>query len=214
MSKEFCAFMSENGITHVTTAPYHLLSNGLTKRAVLTVKRAIKATSGSSLQKSLSKFLFTYHITPHTTTGIAPAQLLVNHRLRFRFNRLFPDLQQHVQQKQAKQAAALDSAKPLRSFSVRDHVYTRDFSLVPVTWILGTIIKVSGPPSYHVELGDSRVVHRQVDAEWTRSAHAGFEHLRDSPLLQEDLYFPSSLPTCITCSNSVNTSFGSKLIST
>ena len=48
----------------------------------------------------------------------------MNCRLRSRFDRLFPDLQQHVQQKQAKQAAAHDSAKPLRSFSVGDPVYT------------------------------------------------------------------------------------------
>ena len=190
-SEEFRAFMSENGITHVTTAPYHPSSNGLAERAVQTIKRGIKATSGSSLQERLSKFLFTYRITPHTTTGIAPAQLLMNRRLRSRFDRLFPDLQQHVQQKQAKQAAAHDSAKPLRSFIVGDPVYTRDFSSVPATWIPGTIVKVTGPLSYHVELGDSRVVRRHVDAVRTRSAHAGFEPLRDSPLSQEDLYFPS-----------------------
>ena len=85
-SEEFHAFMSENGITHVTTAPYHPSSNGLAERAVQTVKRGIKATSGSSLQERLSKFLFTYRITSHTTTGIAPAQWLMNCRLSSRFD--------------------------------------------------------------------------------------------------------------------------------
>jgi len=69
------SLMSENGITHVTTALYHLSSNGLAERAVQTVKRGLKATKGDSLQERLSNFLFTYHITPHTTMGIAPAQL-------------------------------------------------------------------------------------------------------------------------------------------
>ena len=72
-SEEFRTFMSENGITHVTTTLYHPSSNGLAERALQTVKRELKATKGESLQQRLSKFLFTYRITPHTTTGIAPA---------------------------------------------------------------------------------------------------------------------------------------------
>ena len=85
-SEEFCTFMSENGITHVTTAPYHPSSNGLAERAVQTVKCGLKATKGDSLQERLSKFLFTYCITSQMTTGIPPAQLLMNCRLRSRFD--------------------------------------------------------------------------------------------------------------------------------
>ena len=161
-SEEFHAFMSENDITHVTTAS----SNGLAERAVQTVKRGLKATKGDSLQERLSKFLFTYRITPHTT-GIAPTQLLMNCRLRSRFDRLFPDLQQHVQKKQAKQAASHNNSQPLRSFKVGDLVYTKDFSSTPLIWIPGTVAKVTGPLSYHIELGDGRVVRRHVDAVHT-----------------------------------------------
>ena len=100
-SEELCTFMSENSITHVTTAPYHPSSNGLAERVVQTVKHGLKATKGDSPQERLSKFLFTYCITSQTTTGIPPAQLLMNCRLRSHFDRLFPDLQQHVQKKQA-----------------------------------------------------------------------------------------------------------------
>ena len=136
-SEEFRTFMSENGITHVMTAPYnHPSSNGLAERAVQTVKRGLKATKGDSLQERLSKFLFTYRITPHTTTGIAPAQLLMNRQPRSRFNRLFPDLQQHVQKKQAEQAASHNNSKPLQSFKVGDLVYTKDFSSTPLIWLL------------------------------------------------------------------------------
>ena len=63
--------MFENGITHITTAPYHPSSNGLAKRVVQTVKHGLEATKGDSLQERLSKPL--YSITLHSTTGIAPA---------------------------------------------------------------------------------------------------------------------------------------------
>ena len=62
-SEEFRAFISDNGIAHVTTAPYLASSNGLAERAVQTFKRGLKATKGDSLQERLSKFLFTYRIT-------------------------------------------------------------------------------------------------------------------------------------------------------
>ena len=38
-SMEFAQFMQRNGIWHVTTAPYHPVSNGLAERAIQAVKR-------------------------------------------------------------------------------------------------------------------------------------------------------------------------------
>ena len=172
-------------------APYHPSSNGLAERAVQTFKRGLKATKGDSLQECLSKFLFTYPITPHTTTSLAPAQLLMNCRLRSRFDHLFPDLPHHVQKKQAKQAASHDNSKPLRSFTVGDLVYTKDFSSSPLMWIPGTIVRITGPLSYHVELCDGRVIRRHVNAVCTRHVITDSSPLRDSALPQEHLYFPT-----------------------
>ena len=103
-SQEFRSFMSDNGIVHVTTAPYHPSSNGLAERAIQTFMNGIKRTHGATIQERLSKFLFTYRITPQTTTGVAPAQLLMGCRLRSRMDRLFPDLSQRVEKHQSKQA--------------------------------------------------------------------------------------------------------------
>ena len=106
-----------------------------------------------------------------------------------RFDRLFPDLQ-HVQKKQAEQAASHNNSKPLRSFKVGDLIYTKDFSSTPLIWILGTVAKVTGPLSYHIELGDGHV-RRHVDAVRAQQDSADLSALNDSPLPQDDLYLPT-----------------------
>ena len=126
----------------------------------------LKQQRATHYKSDSPSFSSLYRITPHTT-GIAPTQLLMNCRLRSRFDRLFPDLQQHVQKKQAEQAASHNNSQPLRSFKVGHLVYTKDFSSTPLIWIPGTVAKVTGPLSYHIELGDGRVVRRHVDAVHT-----------------------------------------------
>ena len=79
----------------------------------------------------------------------------MNRRPRPRFDRLFPDLKQHLQKKQA---ASHNNSK------VGGLVYTKDFSSTPLIWIPGTVAKVTGPLSYHIELGDGRIIRRHVDA--------------------------------------------------
>ena len=122
----------------------------------------------------------------------------MNRRLRSCFDRLFPDLQHHVEKKQAKQAASHDNSKPLRSFTVGDLVYTKDFSSSPLMWIPGTIVRVTGPLSYHVELRDGRIVRRHVDAVRTRHVNTDPSPLRDSALPQEHLYFPTRATPTVT----------------
>ena len=82
ISSEFQEFTKRNSIRHVRTAPYHPSSNGLAERAVQTFKLGMKKQSTGSLQTKLSRFLFHYRLTPNTTTGIAPAELLLNRRPR------------------------------------------------------------------------------------------------------------------------------------
>ena len=163
-SAEFKSFMSDNGIVHVTSAPYHPSSNGLAERAVQTFKNGLKRTKGDTIQERISKFLFTYRLTPQTTTGVAPSQLLMGRRPRSRLDRLFPDLSQRVEKHQSRQAEQHDNAKPLRSFKVDDPVYVKDFSTPNNAWIPGKVVKVTGPLSYHVEVQPGKVVRRHVDA--------------------------------------------------
>ena len=75
-SAEFIEFMKRNSIRHVRTSPYHPSPNGLVERAVKTVKEGLKKSGYFECQ--LARLLFQYRITPHSTTGVAPAELLFN----------------------------------------------------------------------------------------------------------------------------------------
>lgn len=114
-SREFQQFTTENGIQHVFSAPYHPSSNGLAERAVQTFKQALKQMQPEgSLQSRLSRFLFKYNITPHTTTGIAPSELLMGRQLRSRLSLLYPDVASTVDHKQNVQKKGKDNQSPIR----------------------------------------------------------------------------------------------------
>ena len=99
-------------------------------------------------------------------------------------------MQKHVQQKQNKQAMHHDNSKPLRKFAVGDLVYTRDFSTPTVSWTPGSVVKVTGPLSYHIELADSRTVRRHVDA--IRKRHSVLVNSPPTNDSVDDIYFPSA----------------------
>ena len=89
-SQEFKEYMDNNGIRHSLTAPYHPRSNSLAERAVQTFKAAMKKMDGP-LHERIPRFLFSYRITPQTTTGRSPAELLLGKRPRSRFDLIHPD---------------------------------------------------------------------------------------------------------------------------
>ena len=161
-SAEFKSFIKNNGIRHATSAPYHPASNGLAERAVQTFKESMKKMSNGSIETRLSRFLFTYRTTPHTTTGISPAELLFNQRPRTRLELLRPCIQSHVLKKQQNQKVTHDKSAKARKFQVQDRVYARNFSDGEV-WIPGVIAKCIGPLSFIVKLEDGRTIRRHID---------------------------------------------------
>ena len=65
-SDEFEVFMKQNGIRHITSAPYHPSTNGLAERFVQTVKNGLKSMVGEegSITQKLSRFLIAYRNAP------------------------------------------------------------------------------------------------------------------------------------------------------
>ena len=91
-SSEFHEFTQKNGIRHVRTSPYHPASNGQAERAVQVLKEALKKSSSNSMEVQLARFLFKYRITPHTTTGVSPSEMLMGRQLRSHLDLLKPDV--------------------------------------------------------------------------------------------------------------------------
>lgn len=89
-SAEFKEFLGQNGVQQILTSPYHPSPNGLAERAVQTFKDTVSKLEGP-MEVRLSKFLFKYRVTPHTTTGRSPAELLMGRRLRTHLDLLHPD---------------------------------------------------------------------------------------------------------------------------
>jgi len=102
-SDEFTRFVKQNGIRHVRSAPYHPASNGLVERAVQTFKEFMKKMSCGSIEANVSRFLLQYCITPHSTTGVSPAEILMGRRPRSCLDLALPDLSGRVQKKQQTQ---------------------------------------------------------------------------------------------------------------
>lgn len=126
-SSEFEQFMSENGIHHIRTAPYHPASNGAAKNAVKTFKNKYKLLlkENMSCQEAIAKYLFHYRTTVHTTTGCSPAELQIGRPLRSRLDLIRPTLRESIEKKQANQQNPFQGNRSV-SFTPDEIVMAKD----------------------------------------------------------------------------------------
>ena len=165
-SSEFAKFMKLNGIRHVRMAPYHPASNGQAERAVKIFKEHLKKGSSESLDTQLSRFLFRYRITPHSVTGVSPAELLMGQRSRSQLDLVRPNVEQQVYNRQLTEQINRGGGE--RTFSMGNPIFAKNFASGQ-KWLLGTIVRSCGPCSYLIELPDGRMIRRHVDHVRARS---------------------------------------------
>ena len=89
-SKEFEGFLEYLGIDHKKGIPYWPQSNGEVERANETILKIVRIArvEGKDWKKALENFLFQYRVTPHTVTGLSPAELLMGRKLRDKLPRV------------------------------------------------------------------------------------------------------------------------------
>ena len=130
-----------------------VLRNGL-------YRHSSKLTDGD-LRDRISRFLAHYRTTPHTTTGVCPAELLLGQRPCTRLDLLRPSVSTRVNHKQLQQKKAHDDKA--RVFSVGEEIYTWQYGRGKKNWVPGQIVEQMGAVSFRVELNDGTVCQRHQD---------------------------------------------------
>ena len=146
-SQEFEEFTKANGIRHTFTSPYHPASNGLAERDVQTFKHGIGKLNGP-VEKRIARFLFHDRITPQSSTGISPLELLMGRRLRCKLDCLHPDVSKRIEQQQEKMITGA-VRRTVRCFIEGDKLYARSFRN-SLKWIPVVVERKTGLVSYKV----------------------------------------------------------------
>ena len=161
-SEEFECFLKKNGIKHLRTPPYHPASNGLAERAVQTFKGGMKKLKEGTLETKLARFLFTYRITPQSSTGVSPSELMFGRKIRSHLETLRPDLARKVRLSQERQKRGQDSHARERNFEIGETVYARNYGPGDM-WLPGKVTGIQGSTLHTVLLKDGRSVRRHTD---------------------------------------------------
>ena len=190
-SGEFENFLATNGVKRLKSAPYHPATNGLAERAVQIVKRGLKKVTAGSVEERLARVLFAYRITPQSTTGLAPDELLLGRKLRTRLDLLRPNSPQRVESKQLQQKQDHDFKARPREFIVGDLVSVRNFGQGD-KWLPGVVIERTGPVSCCVAMDNGVVRRCHQDQLRSRlaastSGPVGSATTEESPLPSSDL---------------------------
>ena len=189
-SEEFAIFLTKNGVCHVKTAPYHPSSNGQAEH-VQVFKNRFKKLRDGTVSDRLARFLLSYRITPHSTTGLSPAELVFGRNLRSRFDHVQPDVSARVEKQQHHQKEVHDNHARSRSFKVDKLVFARNFR-PGSPWLSGQVVNILGLVSFEVKLTEGQIVRHHQDhlrkrTEMTESLEVDSA---SEPLASECLWAP------------------------
>lgn len=84
ISAEFKEFCKLNDITQITTPPYWPQANGEVENMNRSLVKRLKIASvnKANYKQEIHKFILMYNVTPHSTTGSPPSELMFNRVIR------------------------------------------------------------------------------------------------------------------------------------
>lgn len=148
-AQEFKTFCKNNGISHVTTAPYHPSTNGAAENSVKSFKYALNKMlseeySNKNMSTLISKYLFSYRNTPHCTTNQAPSKLMFGRKIKTRFDFLTNSEALKARERQIK----FHKGNRVLQLEVGEVVYTKDYRNTKPKWTKAVIIDKIGSQHY------------------------------------------------------------------
>ena len=155
-------------------------------------KEALRKATPVDLETRISRFLFQYRLTPHSTTGISPAELLLGRRPRSCLDLMQPNVAKRVHQGQNRQKLGQDQQARGRQFALDDPVFVRNFTAGSQTWWPGTVVSKRGPLSLDIQLKDGQVLKRHIDHVQVHSCKA--PQGEQSQQLDDLIPFPMAPP--------------------
>ena len=90
-TEEFQAFVTSNGIKHITSAPHQQWTS---RTCGTDSKKGLKKLTEGTINCQLAKILFAYRITPQSTTGVSPSELMLSKRPCCRLDLVKPNILQ------------------------------------------------------------------------------------------------------------------------
>nr|XP_040577570.1 uncharacterized protein K02A2.6-like [Lepeophtheirus salmonis] len=133
--------MSEWGVAHSFSPPYHPQSNGQAERGVRIIKNGIKKNIGASLEE----ILFAYRATP-LECGSTPAELLGARRIRTRLDGYLPS---PATLPHPSSPSPPSSRK--KEFKIKMTVWCRWYGLRQPKWVAGVLQKKIGDVLWSVQ---------------------------------------------------------------
>ena len=195
VSQQFKTFCSVNGIRHLTTPSLSPKSNGLAERSVQSFKNGLYKQISGSIETKVSRFLFRYRTTPHTTTSCTPAELFLGRVPRTHLDGVLPDRQERIRRQQEAQKTYRDRNARERCLNPGDPVYVpavdRLQGLERCRWAPGRVVFVEGV-KVTVELNDGRVIVRHADQ--VRERYSAVLHVANDPLRSRVTPIPAPDP--------------------
>ncbi|KAL9987013.1 hypothetical protein ACROYT_G001247 [Oculina patagonica] len=90
VSDYFEKYLEENGIEHRKTTPLWPQANGEIERQNRSILKRLRIAQaeGRNWKSEMDNFLVMYRSTPHSTTGVSPAELLFGRRIRTKLPQL------------------------------------------------------------------------------------------------------------------------------
>ena len=121
------------------------------------------------METRVSRFLARYRITPQTSTGVSPAELLLGRKPRSRLELVYPEIGRRVRQSQVSQKQAHDWHAKKPTMLEEETVYASNFIRGP-KWIPEVLKQSTGPTSFTVQIEDGRLLRRHQDHLIQRSS--------------------------------------------